>query len=257
VKNALKRKLKSGKVSIGTWISIGHPDVAEILAGVGFDWLLFDMEHAPLTFETMHQMMQAMGGSETAPLVRVARNDSHLIGQALDGGAHGVMVPLVNTAEEARRAVAACKYPPEGVRGMGPRRASDYGRRFDDYMRRANREVIVIVQIETPEAVENIDAIVSVKGVDVAAIGPGDLSKTMGCFENRQSNKEYQQALDRVVRSCKRHGVVASMAYVTQPEQVRESIRRGFRFIGLGEDDVFLSEAATAALVASRGTRRR
>jgi hypothetical protein len=93
MKNTIKQQLQSGSISIGTWISIGHPDVAEILAGVGFDWLLFDMEHAPLTFEAMHQMMQAMGGSATTPLVRVPRNDSHLIGQALNGGAHGVMVP--------------------------------------------------------------------------------------------------------------------------------------------------------------------
>src|SRR5262249_6135945 len=131
---SIKQQLKAGKNSIGTWVSIGHPDVTEILAGVGFDWLLFDMEHAPLTIETVHRLMQSMSGSDTEPLVRVASKDPVGIGQALDTGAQGVMVPLVNTAEDARRIVAACKYPPEGTRGVGPRRASGYGRRFDEYM---------------------------------------------------------------------------------------------------------------------------
>jgi len=256
MRNTLKQQLKRGHLSLGTWVSIGHPDVAEVLADIGFDWLLFDMEHGPLTNETVHPMMQAMGGSATAPLVRVARNDSWHIGQALDGGAHGVMVPLVNTAEEARRAVAACKYPPEGTRGMGPRRATRYGRRFEEYLRSVNREVLVVVQIETPEAIENIDAIVSVEGVDVAAIGPGDLAKTMGCFGNPR-NKEYQRAFDRVLRSCERHGIVPSMAYVSKIEKAREYIQRGFRFIGFCEDIEFLSGAAGSALAALRSKKRR
>src|ERR1043166_8081102 len=180
MKGTLKQKLRRGEVSIGTWVSIGHPDVAEILAGVGFDWLLFDMEHGPMTNETVHRMMQAMGEGPTVPLVRVASNNANAIGQALDGGAHGVMIPLVNTTEDARRAVAACKYPPDGIRGMGPRRATGYGRRFHEYVRNANRDLLVVVQIETPEAVANIDSILSVDGIDVAAIGPGDLAQSMG-----------------------------------------------------------------------------
>lgn len=252
--NNWKRKLKAGKVSIGTWISIGHPDVTEILADVGYDWLLFDMEHAPLTIETIHSMMQAMNGSATVPLVRVARNDPLVIAQALDAGAAGVMVPLVNTAEEARRAVASAKYPPEGARGMGPRRCTRYGRRFTEYVRTANRDVFVSVQIETPEGVANVADIAAVKGVDCIAIGPGDLAKTMGCFDNR-SRKDYQDALDAVIRACRRHGVIPSMAYVSRVEAAREFIKRGFTFIGLGEDDEFLQRAAGVALEGLRAPK--
>lgn len=247
MKFSLKKRLLAGKPSIGTWVSIGHPDVTEILADIGFDWLLFDMEHAPLTIETIHRLMQAMNGSTTVPLVRVASKDPVGIGQVLDAGAHGVMVPQVNTVEDARRVVAACKYPPEGTRGVGPRRATGYGRTFQQYMKTANREVLVIVQIETPKAIENIDAILSVPGIDVAAIGPGDLAQAMGCFANRQ-RKDYQDALDRFLKACARHKVVPSMAYVSKIEAAKEFIARGFRFIGIGEDDEFLAGAATLAL---------
>ncbi len=247
MKNLLKRKLKAGKNSIGTWISIGHPDVTEILSGVGFDWLLFDMEHGSLTMESVERMMQSMNGNPAAPLVRVASKDPVLIGQALDAGAHGVMAPLVNTPQDAQKVVAACKYPPKGSRGVGPRRATQYGRSFSEYLRTANDEILIVAQIETPEAVRNIDAILSVRGIDVAAIGTGDLSMAMGCFADRK-RKDFRQAIGKVQRACERHGVVPGMAYVSKPEQARESIRAGFRFIGVSEDYEFLIHAAANTL---------
>ena len=254
MKNLLKRKLHTGKHSIGTWICIGHPDVTEMLARAGFDWLLLDMEHAPLSVETMHHLIQAMGGGPAAALVRVASKDPVLIGQALDAGADGVMIPLVNTAEDARNAVAACYYPPQGTRGVGPRRAADYGRRFVPYMKTANHQVVVVVQIETPETVRNIDEILSVPGIHVAAIGPGDLSMTMGCFHRRE-DPDFQRALNRVRDACRRHGVVPGMAYVSKSEQARKFIKRGFPFVGLGTDDEFLCGGAATALAGLKAKR--
>ena len=177
MKNLLKEKLKKGQPVIGTFVSLGHPDVTESLSRLGFDFLILDGEHAPMGLETMQMMMQAMNGSNCTPVVRPQWNDMVIIKRVLDIGAHGVLVPWVNAKEEAEYAVRACKYPPEGLRGCGPRRAA----LFDpDYLKTANDEVLVVVQIETREAVRNIDDILSVKGIDACYIGPFDLS--MSCL---------------------------------------------------------------------------
>ena len=177
MKNILKEKLKKGQAVIGTFISLGHPDVTELLSRLGFDWLLIDGEHSPIGLETMQVMMQAMNGSNCTPIVRPQWNDMVIIKRILDIGAHGVLVPWVNTKEEAEYAVSACKYPPKGLRGWGPRRAG----LFDpDYLQTANDEILVIVQIETKEAVSNVDDILSVEGIDACFIGPYDLSLSFG-----------------------------------------------------------------------------
>jgi 2-keto-3-deoxy-L-rhamnonate aldolase RhmA len=177
LKNLLKEKLSKGIPVIGTFVGIGHSDVTERLSRVGYDWLLIDGEHAPLSLETMQVMLQAMNGSNCTPLIRPQWNDMVIIKRALDIGAHGVLVPWVNTKEQAEYAVRACKYPPEGLRGRGPRRAS----LFDpDYFPTANNEIMVVVQIETKEALNNLDDILSVNGVDACYIGPMDLSMSMG-----------------------------------------------------------------------------
>jgi 2-keto-3-deoxy-L-rhamnonate aldolase RhmA len=222
--------------------------VAELISQAGFDWLLFDMEHGPLGMETVHRLMQAMSTPGAVPLVRVAKNDAVLIGQALDAGAHGVVVPFISNADDARRAVAACRYPPTGTRGVGPRRAAQYGRTFHDYIETANDGVLVVLQIETPQAVANIESIVAVPGVDVVAIGSGDLAMTMDCFQNRDDEK-FESALEKVRTACERHGVTPGMAYVGDAEKAKACIAQGFRFVGIGEDTQFLAEA-TAKLIA-------
>ena len=177
----LKNRIRSDRVSVGTWISIGHPDVTEMLAHQGFDWLLFDLEHAPLTVESLQRLLQPMNGSPAAALVRTPLDQPSLAGRVLDCGADGVVFPLVNDRSQALAAVDACKYPPLGSRGMGPRRAAGYGRMEAEYLRSANDRTVVAIQIETGDAVERIDQILSVPGIDVALLGLGDLSANLGC----------------------------------------------------------------------------
>jgi len=188
LKNLLKEKLQKGQVVIGTFVGLGHPDVTESLSRLGFDWLVIDGEHAPLGLETMQRMLQAMNGSNCTPIIRPQWNDMVIIKRVLDIGAHGVLVPWINTKEEAEYAVRACKYPPEGLRGYGPRRAA----LFDpDYLKTANDEILVVAQIETQKAISNLDDILSVKGIDACYIGPFDLSRSFGLDSQQWDNPQY------------------------------------------------------------------
>jgi len=254
VKNLLKEKLQKGQVAIGTFVSLGHPDVTESLSRLGFDWLLIDGEHAPLGLETMQQMMQAMNGSNCTPIVRPEWNEMVIIKRVLDIGAHGVLVPWVNTKEQAEYAVRACKYPPEGLRGCGPRRAA----LFDpDYCKTANDEVLIIVQIETREAVSNIDDILSVKGIDACYIGPFDLSQSFGChppqFGNSKfelANPQYIACFDKVVAAAKKCGKPSGMW--TSAETVKWAIDRGLLLNTVGSADGFMMQGARIALETTR-----
>lgn len=232
--NQVKRKLRNGEVSLGTWVTIANSDVAEILANIGMDWLVFDTEHAPLSIETIEGMIQGTSGTDTVPLVRVAGNDMVLIKRALDIGSYGVIVPLVNTVDDAKKAVSYTRYPPKGVRGVGPRRCSVYGIRTQEYFRWADEEIITIVQVETAEAVSNIDDIMSVEGVDACFIGPNDLSTSLG---NRgdQTDPRYIKAVERVLDASRKHSVpVGTMTY--DANEVRLALSRGFKFISLSAD---------------------
>ncbi len=254
MKNLLKEKLQKGQVPIGTFVGLGDPFVAESLSRLGFDWLLIDGEHAPLGLETMQQMMQAMNGSNCTPIVRPEWNDMVIIKRVLDIGAHGVVVPWVNTKEQAEYAVRACKYPPEGLRGCGPRRAA----LFDpDYCKTANDEVLIIVQIETREAVSNIDDILSVKGIDACYIGPFDLSQSFGChppqFGNSKfehDNPEYIECFDKVVAAAKKWGKPSGMW--TSAETVKWAIDRGLMLNTVGSADGFMMRGARIALEKTR-----
>jgi len=176
LRNFVKEKLRNGGVAVGAWMSILNPSAARIVASSGLDWVLFDTEHGPPSFETVDGLVRAVGGAGALPLVRVVWNDINAIKQALDTGAYGVIVPWVNTKEEAERAVTYCRYQPEGLRGCAPgRAASAWGVSSAEYLKIANDEVLVVVQIETTKAMENIEEVVSVEGVDATFIGPSDL----------------------------------------------------------------------------------
>ena len=178
--NPIKKALKEGKVTIGSWITIGHPIVAEIMAQAGFDWLTIDMEHSAITIEKTQELIQIIQLSGVAPLVRVSENNPTIIKRVLDAGAYGVIVPMVNSAKDAEKAVKAVKYPPVGSRGVGLARAQGYGFDFDEYAATINEESVVIVQMEHIDAVNNLDSIVSVEGIDGCIIGPYDLSGSLG-----------------------------------------------------------------------------
>jgi len=173
VKNHLKKMIREGQLVIGTELALSHPDTAEALGRLGYDWIMIDTEHAPLDPGTVQVLLQAMSASKSVPIARVTWNDMVLIKRLLDIGLYGIIVPWVNTKEEATYAVRAMRYPPQGVRGFGPRRA---GMLDPDYVKTANKELFLGVQIETQRAVDNIDEILSVEGVDAALVGPADLS---------------------------------------------------------------------------------
>lgn len=257
MKNLLKEKLRKGQNVTGTFIGLGHPDVTERLSRCGFDWLLIDGEHAPLNFETMQQMMQAMNGSNCTPLIRPQWNDMVTIKRVLDIGAQGVLIPWVNNREEAEYAVRACKYPPEGLRGCGPRRAA----LFDpEYCQTANDEIMVVVQIETREAVSNIDDILSVNGIDSCYIGPFDLSQSYGCyppqFGNTQYEKEYPEyiaAFDKVAAAAKTCGKPAGMW--TSVDTIQWALKRGFTLNTISSADEFLMIGAKLSLERAGGSK--
>jgi len=249
LKNLLKEKLRRGEDVIGTFVTLPHPDVTEVLSRMGFDWLLIDGEHAVTGLETMTIMMQAMNGSDCTPIVRPQWNDIVVIKRILDIGAHGVLVPWVNTREQAEYAVRACKYPPEGLRGYGPRRAG----LFDpDYRRTANNEIMVIVQIETREAVKNVDKILAVEGVDACYIGPFDLAISYGLDLPKWDDEEYLAAFDIVLEAADKAGKPAGMFAVS--DNIQWAKEKGFVLNTVDDSDTFLRKGASLALEKFRGS---
>ena len=237
LKSSLKAKMKKGEVTIGTTISIGHPDIAETLGQIGYDWILIDTEHAPLEVGMVQNLLQAMSGSKSVPIVRVAWNDMVMVKRALDIGAYGIIVPWVNSKEEAERAVQAIRYPPRGLRGYGPRRAS----LFDpEYVATAERELVLGVQIETQKAIDNLDEILSVDGIDAAVIGPADLSFSMGMLM-QYDNPKFNAALDRVVASARKHHVAAGFLAV---DNVERRVKQGFTWLNISADLGILKNGA-------------
>lgn len=248
MQNSTKKKLRSGESAIGAWISSGSPNMVDILRNLPLDWFLFDMEHSPITVETVVHMVQVLNGSTVTPLVRVGQIDQALFKSVLDAGAQGVIVPLVNTPEEAERAVTYCKYPPRGVRGVAGSKATDYGMSLGNYIRTANDETLVIAQIETPQAVANVDKILAVDGIDVAFVGPSDLTMTLGLIDDR-TNPKVVEAMLKVVKASQDAGKVAGVM-VTTLEEAKLAVQRGFGFIGLASDTRYVTLGARQFLEA-------
>ncbi len=235
MRNELKRRLKRDEQVYGTWITIESPIVAEMLSTMGFDYFVFDTEHSPLDIYQAQTLMQAMRGQETTPIVRAWWNDLVAIKRALDIGAYGVIVPWVNNREEAELAVKATRYGPKGLRGCGPRRAA----MFDpDYLKTADEEILVICQIETRKAVDNIEDIASVEGVDVTYIGPADLSASLGHLGD-MSHPDVQEAIDTVYDATKAAGKAAGI-HQGSGRTIKERMEKGYNFITIGNDLVFL-----------------
>lgn len=232
MRNNLKRKLKRGERVFGSWISIESPIVTEMMSSQGFDYFVFDNEHSPMDMLQIQTLMQAMrGDSKTCPLVRPWWNDLVAIKRALDIGAQGILVPWVNNKKAAEVAVSATRYAPKGLRGCGPRRAA----MFDpDYLKTADEEILVLVQIETKEAVKNIEDICSVEGVNVTYIGPADLSASYG-HRGNSSHPDVQDAIDKVYDATKAAGLAAGIHF-NNGKSTEERIKKGYNFITLGND---------------------
>ena len=252
VRNPVRKALLERKVTLGTWIQIGHGAVAEVLANAGYDWVAADCEHTDIDVALYTDLCRGMFGRGAVPMARVRENDTLAIRQMLDAGAMGVIVPLVNSADEAARAVAAAKFPPMGIRGFSFSRMNDWGNRFDDYTAHANDDIAVVVMIESKQAVENIDSILEVEGVDGVFLGPYDLTGSYGVV-GQTSHPEVLAACRKVVEACTRHGKSSGLHVVDPaPEKIKQAISDGFTFIALGVDTVFLNQAAQAAIDVAR-----
>ncbi len=242
--NPLKHRLAKGEPVVGHWISLPSPSIMELMASYDPDWLLIDTEHGPADWERVEDLLRAMKGTNVVPLIRVTANDPALIKRALDRGAYGVLVPLVSNAEQARAVVAAAKYPPDGVRGVAGTRVNRFGTDLPDYFAQWNSQVLVMCQVETIEALENIDAIAAVPGVDVLFIGPNDLSASLGHFR-KFDHPEYLAAVDRILKATAHHGI--SAGYMTgSAEETLQRIDQGFRFVAGGSDARLLGGAAAS-----------
>lgn len=236
----------------GAWIQVGHPAVAEILAGAGFDWICVDLEHGAIGIESMTEIFRALAAFDCVPVVRVPANDPVWIHRSLDAGARGIIVPMVNTAAEAGSAVREARYPPRGRRGYGFARANAHGAKFAEYARRANEEIAVIVQIEHKDAIANLEAILDVDGVDGTFIGPYDLSGSYG-VPGQLDHPDVRQALIRYRTVCARRGKAMGM-HVVRPDRknVPQAVKDGYMLIALGLDTVFLQEGSKIALEQAR-----
>lgn len=251
-KEALKKRLVSGDVLIGSWLQIGHPAVMEYMASFDFDWLTVDMEHSDITIDCLTNMLRGADNYDKPVFARVKKNSALDIRQVLDVGASGVIVPLVNTVEDAEKAVSAAKYAPDGERGFAYCRANGYGRNFDEYAKNANDQVVVIIMIESIEAVDKIDALLTVDGVDGVIIGPYDLSGSYGVPGQTQSQCIIE-AMGKVVSACKAHNKAAGIHEVVPDEgNISSIVQQGFSFIAVGMDNVFIGQAAQAGLEVSR-----
>lgn len=242
--NRVKELLRAGRPAVGHWLSLPSPAVAELMAGCGMDWLVIDTEHGPADYERVEDLLRAVNGTPAVPLVRVADNSPALIKKALDRGALGVLVPLVDTPEAAAAAVAASRYPPEGIRGVAGTRASRFGLDLESYVESWNREVLVAVQIETRRALDNVERIAVVPGVDVLFVGPNDLSAGLGLFQ-RFDHPEYIRAVARILGAANDHGIAAGYM-CAGAESTLAKIDEGFRFVAAGTDARLLAGAARA-----------
>tara|TARA_B100000029_G_scaffold515870_1_gene625126 strand:- start:3056 stop:3799 length:744 start_codon:yes stop_codon:yes gene_type:complete len=222
--------------SLGSWITIGHPAVAEIMAAAGFDWLTVDLEHSAISIERAEEIIRIIELCGVKPFVRLSSHNPEQIKRVMDSGAHGIIVPMVKTAEEVTRAVAAVHYPPLGNRSVGLARAQKYGNDFEAYYDWQKSNVMVIVQIEHIDAVDNIEEIFSIQGISGYIVGPYDLSASMG-IPGDFANEKMSVALERIKIAAKDYQVPSGI-HIVEPDlrELKQRISEGYRFIAYGVD---------------------
>jgi 2-dehydro-3-deoxyglucarate aldolase len=243
-----KEKLKRNDPALGGWIMIGHRVVAELMAHEGFDWVAVDLEHTSTSVHAIAEIALAANAAGCDLLVRLDSCDPVQAQKVLDAGSNGIIVPLVNTAEEARRAVRMAKFPPEGSRGASFSRASDFGRNFSEYYRKHNDSVIVVIMMEHIEAVENADSILTTPGIDAVFVGPYDLSASIG-HPGDLEHPKVSRALRKILNACKRYKVPAGIHVIGGSNaEVRSRIGEGYRFIGCSMDTEFVIQGCRRVL---------
>lgn len=247
--NKVREKVLAGEPTIGCFLGLGSPNVAELMGHAGFDWLVIETEHNSLDSAEIEHVLMAIGNTEAVPLVRVPSSNPVFIQRALDMGAMGIVVPLVKTPEEAEAIVRATRFPPHGTRSWGPLRASNYTLDNEDYLRRANDNLLVVLILETKEAVDHLDQIAAVPGVDVLNLGPWDLSLSLGLDPRELPHSEIDAITDRAVELSRQYDVVVG-AGCGSPEEIPRLLEKGIRFVTYGPDYGLLVNAARAGVEA-------
>ncbi len=236
------------QLSIGSWIQLGHPAVAEIMASAGFDWLAIDLEHSTITLREAEDLIRVIDLKGVVPLVRLASNNAEQIKRIMDAGAHGVIVPMVKSLGEARAAVRAVRYPPQGERSIGLARAQGYGVDFARYFEWQRDQSLVVVQIEHIDAVNNLESILTVPGVDAYIVGPYDLSGSMGLPGEFQA-PQFLEAMAQIRSVSEKLRVPGGLHIVEpDPQALKQCIDEGNRFIAYGVDTRMLDTACRKGL---------
>jgi len=252
VVNKFRKTLLNNEISLGTWLQLGHPGIAEIMAAVDFDWICVDLEHGSIEIDGLTNLFNAIEKQEVVPVVRLPMNDPIWIRRTLDAGALGLVIPMVNSAEEIESAIQYAKYSPRGKRGYGYSRANCYGRDFEDYIAQANENIAVIAQIEHKDGIANLDSILKVPDLDAVFIGPLDLSGSYG-KTGQLDCPEMRSALASFLESCKLHNICPGL-HIVRPDEisVRNAIQQGYKMIALSVDGVLLEMAASQILKTAR-----
>jgi 4-hydroxy-2-oxoheptanedioate aldolase len=249
--NHVKRRLAAGEPSVGTWLALPSPEAAEYVSTLGFDWLVADAEHNAIDIRTLSQMFGAIAARGVAPMVRIPWNSAENFKRVLDAGAWGVVVPMVNSREEAERAVEATRFPPKGARSVGGSMpAIRFGTSGAEYLKHADDEILLVLQIEHIQGVEHADEILSVPGVDACFIGPNDLAASMGIglgVPLESDHAELSAAIATIREACVRHGVAPGI-HTSGAKGVNQRIGEGFQFLAMASEMRYLLASLMADL---------
>ena len=242
--NRIKNKLKTGQPTIGSWMQLPSTAVAEIMGQAGYDWVAVDLEHGAFSIESLPDIFRALELGGTCPFARVAQCHPKDIKQALDAGAQGLILPMVESGEQLERAISWAYYPPRGIRGVGYSRVNLFGKNFTSYVKDDSKNVIIVAQIEHIHAVDNLDAILSVDGLDAILVGPYDLSGSMN-LTAQFDHPDFLKTMDTIFQKAKEHGIPMGL-HIVQPDQdsLKSTITEGYQFIAYGIDAVFLYNSA-------------
>ncbi len=250
ISNRLSRLIREGKPALGMWVNLCDPGVVQLAALAGYDWVIIDNEHNPLTEAQVQGMLHAVGGYDVQTIVRVRANREEHVKWVLDSGAGGVIIPGARDAADARRAVEICKYHPLGSRGYGPNRASGYWTRGKEYTASANEEILLICQIELASAVAEVDEICRIDGIDGFWIGPTDLAQSLGHLGDAE-NPEVVAAIDRIIEAANRHGMPWGMP-IGSVEACKSHVERGGTIIVLGSDSRMIRQTGSGLVEKAR-----
>mgnify|MGYP006080821543 CR=1 FL=1 len=242
--NTLKQDLLNNKVTLGCWLTLAHPGIAEIMSNAGFDWVVIDLEHSVITIKESEELIRIIELNGATPLVRLTSNNEQQIKRVMDSGAYGIIVPMIKTVDDVNLAISSMKYPPKGTRGVGLARAHEYGAAFNEYLKWQDNKSIIIIQIEHIDAVPNLKEILNVDGIDAFIIGPYDLSCSMG-IPGEFDNPEFIQTINEIIQIGSELDAVSGL-HVVEPDiqKLNNAIVAGHKFIAYSVDIRMIDVAA-------------